>query len=147
MKRLDNHYLGKKDAKLVTSNVITRFAYSTREGFSVNNANKKNQDNFILAPNMCQTYHQHFFSVLDGHGQNGTQSSLLVKSKLANFVADHINSGKEQQKVLSEPDPEEKDEVHQEQAQAKEETLVSDALYNSIIKSQMDLEQNGQFNV
>ena len=39
------------------NNVITRFAYSTREGFSVHNANKKNQDNFILAPNICQTFH------------------------------------------------------------------------------------------
>lgn len=46
-----------KDAKILNSNVITRFAYSTREGFSINNANKKNQDNFILAPNMCQTFH------------------------------------------------------------------------------------------
>jgi hypothetical protein len=57
-----------KNAQVITSNVITRFAYSTREGFSVNNANKKNQDNFILSPNMCQSYHQHFFGVLDGHG-------------------------------------------------------------------------------
>lgn len=48
---------GSRGAKTVKSNVITRFAYSTREGFSVHNANKKNQDNFILAPNMCQTFH------------------------------------------------------------------------------------------
>jgi hypothetical protein len=46
-----------KGAKIIKSNIITRFAYSTREGFSVHNANKKNQDNFILAPNMCQTFH------------------------------------------------------------------------------------------
>jgi len=38
---------------MFNSNVITRFAYSTREGFSVNNPNKKNQDNFILSPNLC----------------------------------------------------------------------------------------------
>ena len=44
---------GNKGAKIIKSNIITRFAYSTREGFSVHNANKKNQDNFILAPNMC----------------------------------------------------------------------------------------------
>lgn len=61
-----------KGAKIIKTNIITRFAYSTREGFSVHNANKKNQDNFILAPNMCNTFHQHFFSVCDGHGQNGT---------------------------------------------------------------------------
>ena len=54
--------------KIISSNIITRFPYSTREGFSVNNANKKNQDNFILAPNMNSSYHQHFFAVLDGHG-------------------------------------------------------------------------------
>ena len=46
-----------KKAKIINQNVITRFAYSTREGFSVNNINKKNQDNFILAPNMCKTFH------------------------------------------------------------------------------------------
>jgi len=46
-----------KNGKIIKSNIITRFAYSTREGFSVHNANKKNQDNFILAPNMCQTFH------------------------------------------------------------------------------------------
>ena len=57
MKKYDNFYQNKKDAKNISTNVITRFAYSTREGFSVNNVNKKNQDNFILAPNMCQTYH------------------------------------------------------------------------------------------
>ena len=55
----------------IKNNIITRFAYSTREGYSVHNANKKNQDNFVLAPNMCQTFHQHFFAVCDGHGQNG----------------------------------------------------------------------------
>jgi hypothetical protein len=59
---------GAKNVKVTKSNVITRFAYSTREGFSVHNVNKKNQDNFILAPNICQTFHQHFFAVCDGHG-------------------------------------------------------------------------------
>ena len=42
-----------KGNKIVKNNIITRFAYSTREGFSVHNVNKKNQDNFVLAPNMC----------------------------------------------------------------------------------------------
>lgn len=31
-----------KSVKIIKNNVITRFAYSTREGFSVHNANKKN---------------------------------------------------------------------------------------------------------
>lgn len=44
---------------------------------------------------MCQTFHQHFFSVCDGHGQNGTQSSLLIKMKFANDVAEFIKIGKE----------------------------------------------------
>ena len=48
---------GQKNLKIIKNNVITRFAYSTREGFSVHNVNKKNQDNFILAPNICQTFH------------------------------------------------------------------------------------------
>lgn len=39
---------------------------------------------------------------------------MLVKMKLANYVAEQINQGKEQQKVISEPDPEEKDEAVQE---------------------------------
>ena len=75
-----------KGAKVIQTNIISRFAYSTREGFSVRNANKKNQDNFVLAPNMCQKFHQHFFAVLDGHGQNGTQSSLLIKMKFADYM-------------------------------------------------------------
>lgn len=32
----------RKHMKYNGNNVITRFAYSTREGFSVNNVNKKN---------------------------------------------------------------------------------------------------------
>ena len=46
-----------KGTKVIKNNIITRFAYSTREGYSVHNVNKKNQDNFVLAPNMCQTFH------------------------------------------------------------------------------------------
>ena len=98
-----------KSQKVIKNNVITRFAYSTREGFSVHNVNKKNQDNFILAPNICQTYHQHFFAVCDGHGQNGRQSSMLVKMKFADFLQDFLHQGKEQSRVYNEPDPEEKD--------------------------------------
>jgi hypothetical protein len=59
---------GSRGVKVIRNNVITRFAYSTREGFSVHNANKKNQDNFILSPNICQAFHQHLFGVCDGHG-------------------------------------------------------------------------------
>ena len=46
----------------------------------------------------------------DGHGQNGTQSSLLIKMKLANDVAEFIKIGKEQQiQKEGEPDPEDKE--------------------------------------
>lgn len=82
---------GQKGLKIIKNNVITRFAYSTREGFSVHNANKKNQDNFILAPNICQTFHQHFFGVCDGHGQNGRECSMLVKMNFADYLQDFIH--------------------------------------------------------
>ena len=91
---------GQKGVKIIKNNVITRFAYSTREGFSVHNVNKKNQDNFILAPNICQTFHQHFFAVCDGHGQNGRQASMLVKMNFADFLQESIHAGKELQKKI-----------------------------------------------
>lgn len=134
--------------KLIQSNVITRFAYSTREGYSANNIYKKNQDNFILAPNLCQTYHQHFFSVCDGHGQNGQQSSMMVKMNMSQCLSNFITQGKENQKgVLSEPDPEEKDENHFDVLNQRQEKIITDSLYNCMIKQQTDLETNGQFNV
>ena len=136
-----------KGAKVIKNNVITRFAYSTREGFSVHNVNKKNQDNFILAPNICQTYHQHFFAVCDGHGQNGRQSSMLIKMKFADFLQEFLHQGKEQAKVNSEPDPEEKGEDYQEMLQAQEEKIIADALYNAVIKCQYHIESNAVFNV
>jgi hypothetical protein len=49
--------------------------------------------------------------VLDGHGQNGTQSSLLAKVKIPTLIVEQLAKAKEAQKgVISEPDPEEKDE-------------------------------------
>ena len=56
--------------------------------------------------------------------------------KFANDVAEFIRLGKEQQKqVLSEPDPEEKDESMQENLQMKDEKIITDSLYNAVIKS------------
>lgn len=51
--------------------------------------------------------------MLDGHGQNGSQSSLLVKQKLPQTIADHITQLKKEQKLagIKEPDPEEKEDV------------------------------------
>ena len=71
----------------------------------------------------------------------------MIKTKLANDVAEFIKIGKEQQKqVLSEPDPEEKEQTPELQQQT-EEKIITDSLYNAVIKSQYDLENNGQFNV
>lgn len=60
----------------------------------------------------------------------------MVKMKLANDVADFIRLGKEQMKqVLSEPDPEEKEENQQELLNLREDKIITDSLYNSVIKS------------
>ena len=47
--------------------------------------------------------------------------------------------------MQSEPDPEEKEETP-EQLQQKDEKIITDSLYNAVIKSQYDLENNGTFN-
>lgn len=49
--------------------------------------------------------------------------------------------------VLSEPDPEEKEDNQHELENIREEKIITDALYNAVIKSQYDLENNGVFNV
>jgi hypothetical protein len=48
---------------------------------------------------------------------------------------------------VNEPDPEEKDENHQEALQEQEEKIITDALYNSVIKCQYHIETQGVFNV
>jgi len=98
---------------------------------------------------MCQTFHQHFFAVCDGHGQNGRLCSLLIKLKFADHIQDFIAQGKAEQKakVNLEPDPEEKDEAYYEQINQQEEKIITDALYNSVIKAQFEQEINKVFNV
>lgn len=86
--------------------------------------------------------------MLDGHGQNGTQSSMFVKMKLSNFITDHILKAKESnKKVISEPDPEEKDDPNFDIMATREEKIITHSLYNSLIQTQNEIEQNGSFNV
>lgn len=49
--------------------------------------------------------------------------------------------------MLKEPDPEEHEEAMDQLEQAKEEKIITDSLYSSIINQQFELEQNGEFNV
>ena len=73
---------------------------------------------------------------------------MLVKMNFADFLQESIHSGKElQKKIQGEPDPEEKDDNQAEIHQTHEEKLLSDALYNSVLKAQYQLETNGVFNV
>ena len=68
---------------------------------------------------------------------------MLVKLKLPTYVQEFIKKGKEKQKkVLSEPDPEEKDGTPM-----VDEKIITDALYNSVIKCQYEEENNAVFNV
>jgi len=87
------------------------------------------------------------FAVCDGHGQNGRQCSLLVKIRFADYVQEFIQKYKEQHKVGTEPDPEEKDENYLDMLQQQEEKVICDAFYNSVIKCQYDQENNAVFNV
>ena len=66
--------------------------------------------------------------------------------KFADFLQDFLHQGKEQARVRSEPDPEEKDD-NQESATETEDKIITDALYNSVIKCQYHVEANSVFNV
>jgi hypothetical protein len=68
----------------------------------------------------------------------------MVKLRLADYVQDSLSAIKNQAKIESEPDPEEKDERG---SSLLEERQVTQALYESIIRLQYDLEQNKIFNV
>lgn len=72
---------------------------------------------------------------------------MLVKMKFADYLQEFLHQGKEQTRVNNEPDPEEKDENFQESIIEQEEKVITDALYNSVIKCQYHIETNGVFNV
>ena len=63
-------------------NIVTKFAFATSCGFQPNNPNKRNQDSYILKPNMMDQLGLHFFSVCDGHGVDGHEVSKYVRDNL-----------------------------------------------------------------
>ena len=72
------------------TNVVTKFAFATRVGFIPNNPMKVNQDNFILHPNIQGSQGCHFFSVCDGHGQNGKEVSTYIKKRLPQLLEENL---------------------------------------------------------
>ena len=74
---------------------------------------------------------------------------MLIKMNFADNIQEFIKQGREQQKaqIKAEPEPEEKDETYYEILQQREEKIITDALYNSVIKSQYEQETNSVFNV
>lgn len=65
---------------------------------------------------------------------------MLIKMKFANYLEEFIQQAKDQLKVQVEPDPEEKDDNYYELINQQNEKTITDALYNSVIKSQYELE-------
>lgn len=64
---------------------VLKYAIRTRKGHGV--ANKiKNQDAYIVSPNINQKSYQHFFCVCDGHGIFGHQVSLFLKQQFPIFI-------------------------------------------------------------
>lgn len=76
------------------TNIVTKFAFATRVGYSPNNPNKVNQDAFILAPNILNVQCMHYFGVCDGHGQNGKDVSSMIKLKLPAYLEQYLYSTK-----------------------------------------------------
>ena len=71
---------------------------------------------------------------------------MFVKMKLSNYITDHIFKAKESnKKVMSEPDPEEKDDPNFDHLATREEKIITHSLYNSLIQTQNEIEQNGSF--
>lgn len=56
-----------------------KISFRTKKGFIPQNKDKINQDSFIIAPSLNQRQWLHFFSVCDGHGQNGHLISHYLK--------------------------------------------------------------------
>lgn len=52
-------------------NVVRKFGFATRAGSYPQHSNKKNQDVFILEPNISKKKACHLFGIADGHGKNG----------------------------------------------------------------------------
>jgi len=78
----------KKKSKI--SNVVTKFSFATKGGIAAHNPYKTNQDAYITSPHIMGLKHCHFFSVCDGHGQNGREVSGLLKHRLPFHVEAHM---------------------------------------------------------
>jgi serine/threonine protein phosphatase PrpC len=63
-------------------NCITKFAFATSIGHQPGNPQKKNQDSYIIKPNIRGHLGLHLFSVCDGHGLNGHIISQFIKEQL-----------------------------------------------------------------
>lgn len=72
------------------SNVVTKFSFATKGGIAPHNPYKTNQDAYITSPHIMGLKHCHFFSVCDGHGQNGREVSGLLKHRLPFHVENQM---------------------------------------------------------
>lgn len=72
------------------SNVVTKFSFATKGGIAAHNPYKVNQDAYITSPHIMGLKHCHFFSVCDGHGQNGREVSGLLKHRLPFHVENQM---------------------------------------------------------
>merc|ERR1711981_372992 len=77
-------------AKQKISNVVTKFSFATKGGIAAHNPYKTNQDAYITSPHIMGLKHCHFFSVCDGHGQNGREVSGLLKHRLPFHVENQM---------------------------------------------------------
>lgn len=79
-----------KQNKSKISNVVTKFSFATKGGIAAHNPYKVNQDAYITSPHIMGLKHCHFFSVCDGHGQNGREVSGLLKHRLPFHVENQM---------------------------------------------------------
>lgn len=72
-------------------NCITKFAFATSIGHIPGNPAKKNQDSYVLVPNLMGQLGMHLFAVGDGHGANGHFASQYIKQKLPEHFTAQCN--------------------------------------------------------
>jgi hypothetical protein len=60
------------NVEIKARNVVQKFGFASRAGgYPQKKSIKKNQDMFILEPNISKSRAMHCFGVADGHGKNG----------------------------------------------------------------------------
>ena len=72
------------------TNIITKFSFATKGGFSSHNPFKVNQDAYLTNPHIMGLKYCHFFAVCDGHGSNGREVSAFLKHRLPMNVEKHL---------------------------------------------------------